>query len=62
MVRKISEKSKAASHQHLNTYFNGGAKTKATTNKDIADTLGNAFGQSSSTPKNSKLPKTPRKD
>ena len=48
MVRKISGKFKAASHQHLNTNFNGGAETKATTNKDIADTLGNAFSQSSS--------------
>ena len=44
MVRK----SKAARHQLLNTNFNGGAETKATTNKDIADTLGNAFSQSSS--------------
>ena len=38
MVRKISGKSKSASHQHLNTNFNGGAETKATTKKDIADT------------------------
>ena len=28
MVRKISRKSKSASHQHLNTNFNGGAETK----------------------------------
>ena len=48
MVRKISGKFKAASYQHLSTNFNGGAETKATTNKDIADTLGNAFSQSSS--------------
>ena len=48
MVRKISGKSKAASHQYLNTNLNGGAETKAATNKDIADTLGNAFSQSSS--------------
>ena len=33
MVRKISGKSKAASHQHLNSNFNGGAETKATTKK-----------------------------
>ena len=47
MVRKISGKSKAASHQHLNTNFNGGAETKATTKKDIADTLGEAFSTTS---------------
>ena len=47
MVRKISGKSKYASHQHLNTNFNGGAKTKATTKKDIADTLGDAFSTNS---------------
>ena len=33
MVRKISGKSKAASHQHHNSNFNGGAETKATTKK-----------------------------
>ena len=38
MVSKISEKSKAASHQHLNSNFNRGAETKATTKNDIADT------------------------
>ena len=48
MVRKISGKSKAASHQHLNSNFNGGAETKATTKKDIADTLGDAFSKNSS--------------
>ena len=48
MVRKISKKSKAASHQHLNSNFNGGAETKATTKKDIADTLGDAFRKTSS--------------
>ena len=45
MVRKISGKSKAASHQHLNSNFNGGAETKATTKKDIADTLGDDFSK-----------------
>ena len=48
MVRKISGKSKAASHQHLDSNFNGGAETKATTKKDIADTLGDAFSKNSS--------------
>ena len=38
MVRKISGKSKSASHQHLNTNFNGGTETKATTKK-ILQTL-----------------------
>ena len=47
MVRKISGKSKSASHQHLNTNFNGGAETKAATKKDIADTLGEAFSTNS---------------
>ena len=47
MVRKISGKSKAASHQHLNSNFNGGAETKATTKKYIADTLGDAFTKNS---------------
>ena len=47
MVRKISGKSKSASHQHLSTNFNGGAETKATTKKDIADTLGEAFSTNS---------------
>ena len=47
MVRKISGKSKSASHQHLNTNFNGGAETKATTKKDIADTLREAFSTNS---------------
>ena len=47
MVRKISGKSKSASHQHLNTNFNGGAETKATTEKDIAHTLGEAFSTNS---------------
>ena len=47
MVRKISGKSKSASRQHLNTNFNGGAETKATTKKDIADTLGDAFSTNS---------------
>ena len=54
MVRKICGKSKAASHQHLNSNFNGGAETKATTKKDIADTLGDAFSKNSS---NSNYPK-----
>ena len=54
MVRKISGKSKAASHQHLNSNFNGGAETNATTKKDIADTLGDAFSKNSS---NSNYPK-----
>ena len=54
MVRKISGKSKAASHQHLTSNFNGGAETKATTKKDIADTLGDAFSKNSS---NSNYPK-----
>ena len=47
MVRKISGKSKSPSHQHLNTNFNGGTETKATTKKDIADTLGEAFSTNS---------------
>ena len=47
MVRKISGKTTSASHQHLNTNFNGGAETKATTKKDIADTLGEAFSTNS---------------
>ena len=38
MVRKIPGKPKSASHQHLNTNFNGGAETKATTKK-ILQTL-----------------------
>ena len=50
MVRKISGKSKAASHQHLNSNFNGGAETKATTKKDIEDTLGDAFSKNSGNP------------
>ena len=45
MVRKISGKSKAASHQHLNSNFNGGVETKATTKKDIADTYGDALSK-----------------
>ena len=45
MVRKISGKSKAASHQHLNSNFNRVAETKATTKKDITDTLGDAFSK-----------------
>ena len=48
MVREISGKSKAASHQQLNSNFNRGAETKATTKKDIADTLGDAFSKNSS--------------
>ena len=47
MVRNISGKYKSASHQHLNTNFNGAAQTKATTKKDIADTLGDAFSTNS---------------
>ena len=47
MVRKISGKSKSASYQHLNTNFNGGAETKATTKNDIADSLGDAFSTNS---------------
>ena len=54
MVRKISGKSKAASHQHLNSNFNGGAESKATTKNDIADPLGDAFSKNSS---NSNYPK-----
>ena len=46
MVRKIYGKSKSASHRHI-TNFNGGAETKATTKKDIADTLGDAFSTNS---------------
>ena len=42
-----SVKSKSASHQHLNINFNRGAETKATTKKDIADTLGDAFSSNS---------------
>ena len=45
---KDTGKSKAASHQHLNSNFNGGAETNATTEKDIADTLGDAFSKNSS--------------
>ena len=48
MVRKISGKSKSASHQHLNKNFNGGSESKATTKKDIADTLGSTFCDNSS--------------
>ena len=64
MVRKISGKSKSASHQHLNTNFNGGAETKATTKKDIADTLGDAFSTNSANRiilKNSKITKNNKK-
>ena len=39
MVRKISGKSKSASYKHLNTNFNN-TEAKATSKKDIADTLG----------------------
>ena len=66
MVRKISGKSKSASHQHLNTNFNGGAESKATTKKDIADTLGEAFSTNPYIQKLfkriPKLPRTTRKD
>ena len=64
MVRKISGKSKSASHQHLNTNFNGGAETKATTKKDIANTLGEAFSTNSANRiilKNSKITKNNKK-
>ena len=44
MVRGISGRSGSAGHQHLNTSFSGGTETGATTKKDIADTLGEAFG------------------
>ena len=39
MVRKISGKSKSANYKHLNTNFNN-TEAKATSKKDIADTLG----------------------
>ena len=42
MVRKISGKSKSASYEHLNT------EAKATSKKDIADTLGSTFMKNSS--------------
>ena len=40
MVRKISRKFKAASHQHLNSNFSNHQK-------DIADTLGDTFSKNS---------------
>ena len=42
MVRKTSGKSKSASYKHLNTNFNN-TEAKATSKKDIADTLGSTF-------------------
>ena len=47
MVRKISGKSKSASYKHLNTNFNN-TVAKATSKKDIADTLGSTFMKNSS--------------
>ena len=47
MVRKISGKSKSASYKHLNTNFNN-TEVKATSKKDIADTLGSTFMKNSS--------------
>ena len=47
MVRKISGKSKSASYKHLNTNFNN-TEAKATSKKDIADTLGSTFVKNSS--------------
>ena len=48
MVRNIFGKPNSTSHQHLNINSNGGAEAKATTKKDIADTLRDAFCKSSS--------------
>ena len=48
MVRKISKKSKSASHQRLNTNFNGGGDQKQPPKKDIADTLGSSLCENSS--------------
>ena len=45
MVRKISGKSKSASYKHLNTNFNN-IETRASSKKDIADTLGSTFKSS----------------
>ena len=47
MIRKISGKSKSASYKHLNTNFNN-TGAKATSKKDIADTLGSTFMKNSS--------------
>ena len=47
MIRKISGKSKSASYKHLNTNFNN-TEAKATSKKDIADTLGSTFMKNSS--------------
>ena len=47
MVRKISGKSKSASYKHLNTNLNN-TEAKATSKKDIADTLGSTFMKNSS--------------
>ena len=47
MVRKISGKSKSASYKHLNINFNN-TEAKATSKKDIADTLGSTFMKNSS--------------
>ena len=47
MIRKISGKSKSANYKHLNTNFNN-TEAKATSKKDIADTLGSTFMKNSS--------------
>ena len=47
MIRKISGKSKSAFYKHLNTNFNN-TEAKATSKKDIADTLGSTFMKNSS--------------
>ena len=47
MIRKISGKSKSASYKYLNTNFNN-TEAKATSKKDIADTLGSTFMKNSS--------------
>ena len=47
MVRKISGKSKSASYKHSNANFNN-TEAKATSKKDIADTLGSTFMKKSS--------------
>ena len=47
MVRNISDKSKSASYKLLNNNFNN-TETKATSPKEIADTLGSKFLKNSS--------------
>ena len=48
MVRKIPGKSKSAKYKHLNTNFNK-TEAKATSKKDIANTLGSTFMKTSQT-------------